>query len=483
MQEKKDGFVGNVGGLVFCLFLLLPSYFINNGTSHDWGGDFAMYISQAENIVAGTDQSDNGYLYNTECPGVGPPTYPIGFPLLLAPVVAFVGNDMAYLIDYLAVLFILFGLMVFLFLRGRTGFILALIAALTLVYHPALLAFKREVMSDVPFILFTLVSLYLASKKKWVWAGLFMAFSASIRTVGISLILASIILLVLEAFKASNPQKTNDSKWVGVVLALAAYFIVNHWLFSTDYEGGYKNVFALHDFRETISGNVDLYWGYTRQFLFSNAEGLSAGIGFLTLVCLTVLGWLKQSRINIGLAEVWLPIYLIVLAVYPYRGGALRFILPVLPFLFYYSGIAIRKRSFFIRVLALAFLCLPAGLNYERGKEFSKNWPEHVSGPQSLTSVALFDHIKNKVSEDEAVLFLKPRVLAHYTGRNSMSNERYQPPSSIKNQLDSIPIQHLLTCKEIRNPGIDSVLVSYPELMQLEYENSDFKLYRYISDK
>lgn len=483
MEAKKDGVMAKVGALLFCLLLLVPSYFINNGTSHDWGGDFAMYISQAENIAAGTDQAENGYIYNAQCPGVGPPTYPVGFPLLLSPILAFTGNDMEYLIDFLAIIFILFGLMTFMFLRERTGFLLAIIGALTLAYHPALLVFKREVMSDVPFVLFTLLSLYLAAKKKWVWAGLFMAFCASIRTVGVSLILASIILLILDVLKSTSADRIKGTRYAGIALALAGYFLINHWLFSTSSESGYKNVFALYDFQETISGNIDLYWNYTQQFLFTQTEGWLAGVPFLTLVSLSVLGWLRQSRTSIGLAEIWLPIYLIVLAVYPYRGGAMRFILPALPFLFYYSGIAVQESSFILRPLVLVLLCIPAGLNAERTIAFSKNWPEHVSGPQSLASVDLFNHIKNNVPEDESVLFLKPRVLALYTGRNSMSNERYQTPFSIKNQLDTIPIQHLLTCKEIRNPGIDSVLVAYPDLMLLEFENSDFKLYRYISDK
>lgn len=482
MQNRKIGLLGGTGGLLICLLLLLPSYFINNGNSHDWGGDFSMYISQAENIVKGMPQSDNGYMYNPECPGVGPPTYPIGFPLLLSPVIALVGNNMETLIDFLSVLFILFGLMVFIFLRSSSGFLLALVGALTLAYHPSLLVFKREVMSDVPFVLFALLSIHLWVKKKWVWAGLLMAFCASIRTVGVSLILATVILLILD-FLRSAPRSKNESSYVGIGLAILGYFVINHWLFSTNSESGYQNVFALYNFQETIIGNVELYWDYTHQFLFSQTGSSMGEAAFLLVACLAILGWLRKMRSNVSLTEIWLPIYLLVLAVYPYRGGALRFILPVLPFLFYYAGMAIKNRSFFLRCFAFALLCVPMVTNAHRTIDFAKNWPEHLSGPQSLASVELFEHVKDNVPKNEAILFLKPRVLALYTGRNSMSNERKQAAHSIKAQLDTIPIQHLLTCAQIWNPGIDSVIAAFPDQMELEFENYDFKLYRYVGSE
>ena len=430
------------------MVLLLPSYFINNGTSHDWGGDFAMYLQQAENIVSGMPQADNGYIYNQECPGVGPSTYPIGFPLLLAPVMLFFGNDMAVLIDYMALLFILLGSSIFMLLRSKVGFGVGLIAALTIVYHPTLLEFKREVMSDVPFALFAISAVLAAAKRKWLIAGLIMAMAASIRTVGLSLILATVLLAFLDVWNASDfsfSRLIKNSKMKGAIVASAGYVFINHLLFATSSEAGYKAVFALYDFKETITGNAALYWDYVQQLLFTQSDHFLVGVGFLTLCILAVVGWVKKTRLGYELADVWLPIYLLVLLVYPYRGGALRFMLPAVPFLFYYAGLVPRKPYTAMGLVLLVFLALPFGLNFNKAKDFSQNWSEHLAGPQSLASVELFEFIQASVPRNDAILFLKPRVLAYYGDRRSMSNERQQPAASIKNQLDTIPVQHLLS--------------------------------------
>ena len=75
------------------LMLSIPLLFINVKDSHDWGDDFAGYIHQAKNIVEGNSQFQTGYIINVEGPVLGPPTYPIGFPLLLSPVYYFFGNN------------------------------------------------------------------------------------------------------------------------------------------------------------------------------------------------------------------------------------------------------------------------------------------------------------------------------------------------------------------------------------------------------
>src|SRR5690349_19487285 len=73
--------------------ICLPVFVINIKHSHDWGDDFAQYIHQAKNITTGTSQQQTGYIYIPEFLHLGPPTYPVGFPLLLAPVYAMFGNS------------------------------------------------------------------------------------------------------------------------------------------------------------------------------------------------------------------------------------------------------------------------------------------------------------------------------------------------------------------------------------------------------
>jgi len=41
----------NISFTILMALVLVPLFFINARNSHDWGGDFAMYIMQAINIV------------------------------------------------------------------------------------------------------------------------------------------------------------------------------------------------------------------------------------------------------------------------------------------------------------------------------------------------------------------------------------------------------------------------------------------------
>ena len=58
----KKIFISNFSYLILIL-LLLPVFFINVTDSHDWGGDFAQYISQAKNIVEGNPHYETGYIF------------------------------------------------------------------------------------------------------------------------------------------------------------------------------------------------------------------------------------------------------------------------------------------------------------------------------------------------------------------------------------------------------------------------------------
>jgi hypothetical protein len=71
--------------------LCLPLLFINIRNDIDWGDDNAHYLLQAKYIAQGTPQANSQYIFNPDCPVLGPPAYPIGLPLLLSGVYYFMG--------------------------------------------------------------------------------------------------------------------------------------------------------------------------------------------------------------------------------------------------------------------------------------------------------------------------------------------------------------------------------------------------------
>ncbi len=58
-----------------------------------WAGDYAQYLSHARALAEGRAYADIGYIYNPEAWTIGPPAYPPGLPLTLAPLVALAGVD------------------------------------------------------------------------------------------------------------------------------------------------------------------------------------------------------------------------------------------------------------------------------------------------------------------------------------------------------------------------------------------------------
>ncbi len=484
MLKQQEGVISKAGETLLCLLLLLPSFFINNADSHDWGGDFALYITQAQNIVEGIPASENQYIYNPECPGLGPPSYPIGFSLMLAPVIAVTGNSMPHLIDYMALIFILFGYLMFTFLKPRIGLFGALLSVLLLVYHPLMLGFKREVMSDIPFAVFVLATFYFASRKSWILVGVSVAFATAVRSAGISLMVASAALAIIELFR--NREFTfraviSSPLVRSTVIGVVVFILISEFLFPGKANSGYVSFIQSHEFGNVIVGNAELYWQLLRSFFFTESASAFLSVCMVALALLMLAGWLKKVVKKPGLEDLWFPIYIMVLLLYPYRGGALRFIIPVLPLLFYYIYHAL-EFNLTTKRLAMAFLVLPIILNFPKTMEFTSNWPKNLAGPQSETSTELFGHIVSETNQSESFLFLKPRVLALYTDRACMSNERYQPVHSIKAQLDSVGIDYVLACNTVWNPGVDSLLTKYPENFNLKFENSDFQLYRYISE-
>src|SRR4030095_10168865 len=124
------------------LSLATPS-FINIRYDHDWGDDFAMYILEAKKIATGQSLSDLGYVYDRLNAGGGPPAYPVGFPLLLAPVYYLFGISFRHFHYLMSALSAAFALLTFLYLRKRIGVVAGAYAlAFFLAFNPWLIDFK-----------------------------------------------------------------------------------------------------------------------------------------------------------------------------------------------------------------------------------------------------------------------------------------------------------------------------------------------------
>src|SRR5687767_2681070 len=153
------------------VILLVPLFFLNIRSSHDWGDDFAQYILQAINLAEGKPQDAGSYIYNPDYPIYAPPLYPVGFPILLAPVYLMFGNSILAF-NYFQTLFLfLFGISILFLLNRFMDFVRALLLTLIAVYNSWILEFKTEIISELSFSLFFLwtVTCYLDFREKSTW--------------------------------------------------------------------------------------------------------------------------------------------------------------------------------------------------------------------------------------------------------------------------------------------------------------------------
>ncbi|MEQ1734412.1 MAG: hypothetical protein ABL940_12120 [Bacteroidia bacterium] len=191
---------------------MLPLFFINIKTSHDWGDDFAQYIHQAKNISEGISQNTTGYIFNPERAVIGPKAYPTGMPLLLAPLVKHYGYNYTMINYYTSFFLALSGLFGFVFLRKHFSMLTSLFTILIISYGAQYLDFKMELFSDIPFTCFWLACLCLILSKKNIYTsillGLLLAFSVHIRSVGLVIVGVFVIheFMVKHSYKSASIQ-------------------------------------------------------------------------------------------------------------------------------------------------------------------------------------------------------------------------------------------------------------------------------------
>ena len=480
----------------FMAIMLLPLFFINVRDSHDWGGDFAMYIMQAENIVQGIPQSETPYIYNPDNAVLGPPAYPIGFPLILSPVYAIFGNSIFALTLWVTCFLFGLGLIMSVFLRRYFSDLLTFFLVMILIYNPWTLSMKLEIMSEFPFafLLLLVVCLFEKYSKGPFWAGIIIAILGglliSIRVIGFVFPLAVLVFAIRKRF--IDKDKTPVTKCVcGFLVAVGSvlvYLLLNKLIFAVPQAEGssYAGIWGHEKLYATLLLNL-AYYAEQFKFFFSPWGG---SWNFLPLILkaviftFTLLGMIKSFFRRLELADMIVILYFAILLIYPYRHAGIRFLFPVLPFLLIYLVRGLEtvriyqniKKS--VKVLFLGSLVLVSYLNM-----FSyilRTDHQVIQGPQEEVSIDAFEHISENTAEDAVVLFAKPRVLALYTGHRSLGNVKGSEPQEIAQLIMKNDVSYVLVQNEISDNAIKDFIYRQDGLCEYSWSNEKFVLYKVI---
>ena len=486
-------------GYLLAVLLALPLIFLNSKESSNWGGDFAQYIHQAINIIEGIPQSENGYVYNPDYAAVSPRTYPIGFPIMLAPIYALLGNNFlafSYLIGGC-----LFGtcVLIFALLRQHFHWAVALSGMVFVGYANWTLDIKGEVLSDIPFTMVLLLALSAyqqsarGNKGLLVNAGILAGFLYLIRLVGLALWLAIVTDLfwrnVLSKWRQRKPAEWKklllDGSFIfGPMVILAG--LVSYILFPSLDTGSYLDQFHLGHLPNNIRLNMGYYLeSFIQYFQFSGVPGwvqLSVGLlaTFFFWGGLVHRLWTRQ-----GPGEWLILYYLVILLAWPEWQG-FRFIFPILPLIFYYvfwgisvlSRVAGIKTTRPVRALLFVGLGLSLCLHFPAAKRVYDTQNTARDGPQKPASVEAFNYIQSRLPEDAIIAFAKPRVLALYSGRKSFCTSITSDPKYVKKTILNLGGNYLLLAKGLNSRPLEVYIEAYPGEVTRVWKNEDFELYK-----
>lgn len=403
---------------------------------HDWGGDFACYIMQAQAIsqdrLTEFMAQNRSAILGSSIP-IGPVAYPWGFPLLLAPLYAFWGTNLLAL-KAVGVVFLLLSLWMMKKLfenRLSTPFLLLLLACFAL--NKNYYMWGNQVLSDIPFLFFCLTAFFFmdriflleGSKKTKLFDSFLLSicifYAFCIRINGIALLPTLLFMHYHYWIRIRN----GSYQEYNVILAVVPYllFILFYFIWQAYFPyGGGTEASRLKDISlRDVLYNISYYFDVLKRFIPLRNEN-AAFFLYLSTIPLFIYGLVKRGAYSphfIVFSIITIAIYLVWPAVQGYR-----FIFPVLPLYIYFVLSALedistkysffKSNNFLIIVIILIFSCFLLTIKIDL-PEAKTNKGTPYSEPAS----EMFAYIKKETPTNAIILFFKPRVLRMLTQRQS----------------------------------------------------------------
>jgi hypothetical protein len=452
---------------LFYLFSMRPG--------HAWGDDFSMYISHAQNIVQGKGYDDTGYIYNPGFHLIGPTTYPPVFPLLLAPVCLWFGLNLTAMKVEILLFFLLALGMVYLLLRTHlsAGQATAVIAILG--FNPFFWKFKDQVLSDIPFLLFVYLALYLYCRPGeggWGRAlslGVATYLAYGTRSVGIAL------LLSLAAADLIRRRKLTGLTWKAVMVAGVLIAAQNAFLHS---EKAYADQVGVS--WSSFVGSVPAYARFLSD-LWENGYSKAGRVLLFGIVSgLAAVGFWRRVRGGITIGEVFPALYLIPILVFPIQTDS-RYLIPVIPLYLAWAvagGEAVARRLRLEKLLPAAVgVCIAAAyLGHYSRTDFGP-LPDGVGKSETRQ---FFEWARTQAGQ--VVVFRKPRALVLFGGVRAAALHESGDDASLWSYLARIQASYLVVGPRDLEAQYQAFLGDFVsrhrERLEEVYSNPDFRVYR-----
>jgi len=462
--------------LAVALLLLAAVYVSTLRTGQPWGGDNAMYLLHARNLVDGTPYANTGYLYNAAS-GRFPISYPPVFPLLLTPLLASFG--VAWTPLKLATIACFIAGLALLAAHERSrlrrpellGFILLV------GLNPVLWNFKDNVLSEYPFLMFLAAALYLADRprepstpRNRVARGLlfgalcYLAYGT--RSVGALLIPAFV------AAEAIRGQRIDASHGAAAAAFASLAGLQNALLHS---ETGHL-IYKLGRLEPTVPlENLfvqfpSLFHAFWASGSPLEAMGILLALAAAALISFGLWGRLRSRRFDTLDGFVLASLALLLLIRLGDMNPPERYWIPLFPlFVIQLLRGLDRLPTAGRRPILAGFVILSLTSYASMFPKF--DWPEIEDGITSPDALELYAFVRSHTEPQDTLIFFEPRVLTLYTGRRASEFSTQGDRSQWMAYAKSIDARYW-----VRPGGLPR---TFQSSLSLVFSNDTFSVFRF----
>lgn len=459
---------------------------------HEWGDDFGMYVACAANLAEGRSYGSTGYIYNPAYPTIGPPTYPPVCSLLLAPVYRLCGLNleaMKLVMVASMVAFFLFALLC-MWHELPFGWAVAIVGLVGL--NRVYLGNANTIGSDLPFMAILYLTIFLIQKAYHTDAGarprlgflvpaglmVFVAFAT--RTVG-AVVLPSLLAYDLVRYRRITPWAVLVGGLFAILAAGQSTLVHSDSAYFDQYDVS-PSIFLAN-----AAGYLKEMAGFWHNGYFKPLGGLV----FLAVTALAVLGYVGSVRRRITILEVFPVLYLAAVLLFPGYAGR-RYLQPILPIylLFAVRGLSHPWLADRARVRRVVFASLAVAIAGSYLASYTRLELAVTEGVSKATSVALFDYLRSQTSENDVIIFIKPRAMALLTARRSSAYHMPDDDGELWDYFRRIGASHVVVVESdsamaaVEDPARLAYLRKFakrnPARLALVFANADFSVYRIV---
>lgn len=460
-------------------------------TGHDWGDDFSLYIRHAINLATGQSYAANSYIHIT--PYVGPDAYPPIFPILLVPVYKLFGLNLTAMKLEMIVLFLL---SLFLFVQcikndlpARIIPVLILIIGFNCYYWNL----KDNIISEVPFMVFLFLSIFLVRRNYQTNpAGFNRVISAVLIAVSFYLCYGtrSIGLVLIPGFILFDLLREKRPTLFAAGTVGMTIFLIALQSFLLRSDRGYYDQFHVEsegfliNWMKFIWMNLSSYSTLLTE-VWDNGYLKLPRVALTTVITLLAIGgFFIKVRKGITIIEIIMVLFVIVLIITPV-GANIRYLIPIVPFYMYHAALQIHSLSVYKKLQLISSVVIIAAILFSYAAKYTKqDFREIKDGISQPETTQFFDYVKRQMSDNDVIIFVKPRALALFTGKKTSFYPVLSDDKDIWGYFQKIKATHLVVGPSDTEPYdrefLSKFVSKYQSNFEVVYSNTEYNVYKLV---